>query len=109
MTRDELADMVYAELPYRLRIAGRSVVGRIVDDAVSSWPSPVLRQCDAGQSQVVADALTHSMRRRRQQYGMGIVLTLILSALISEVVKIMLRWWLERSEHRMAIVEMQRR
>lgn len=108
MTRTELADYVYAELPWRLRIAGRDTVGRIVEDAVRLWPIPVLRQCDAGESQVVGSFLARSLRRRSQQYGTGIILTIVLSALISEAVKILLRWWLERREHREAMMEMQR-
>lgn len=107
MTRNELADYVYSELPWRLRIAGRDVVGRVVDDAVRLWPVPVLRQCDAGEAQVVGSFLAKSLKRRQQQYGMGIILTLILSALISEAVKILLRWWLERRENREAMQEMQ--
>lgn len=107
MTRDKLADYVYSELPWRLRIAGRDVVGRVVDDAVRLWPVPVLRQCDAGEAQVVGSFLARSLKRRQQQYGMGIILTLILSALISEAVKILLRWWLERRENREAMLEMQ--
>jgi hypothetical protein len=35
----------------------------------------------------------------RHEVGMGIILTLVLSALISEVVKILLRWWMERQEN----------
>lgn len=107
MTRNELADYVYSELPWRLRIAGRDVVGRVVDDAVRLWPVPVLRQCDAGEAQVVGSFLAKSLKRRQQQYGMGIILTLVLSALISEAVKILLRWWLERRENREAMQEMQ--
>lgn len=107
MTRNELADYVYSELPWRLRIAGRDVVARVVDDAVRLWPVPVLRQCDAGEAQVVGSFLARSLKRRQQQYGMGIILTLILSALISEAVKILLRWWLERRENREAMQEMQ--
>lgn len=107
MTRNELADYVYSELPWRLRIAGRDVVGRVVDDAVRLWPVPVLRQCDAGEAQVVGSFLARSLKRRQQQYGMGIILTLVLSALISEAVKILLRWWLERRENREAMQEMQ--
>lgn len=107
MTRNELADYVYSELPWRLRIAGRDVVGRVVDDAVRLWPVPVLRQCDAGEAQVVGSFLARSLKRRQQQYGMGIILTLILSALISEAVKVLLRWWLERRENREAMQEMQ--
>ena len=107
MTRNELADYVYSELPWRLRIAGRDVVSRVVEDAVRTWPVPVLRQCDAGEAQVVGSFLAKSLRRRSHQYGTGIILTLILSALISEAVKILLRWWLERRENREAMQEMQ--
>lgn len=107
MTRTELADMVYDRLPWRLRLAGREVVSRVVDDAVRLWPVPVLRQCDAGEAQVVGSFLARSLKRRSHQYGTGIILTLILSALISEAVKILLRWWLERRENREAMMEMQ--
>ena len=108
MTRTELADMVFAELPWRLRIAGRDTVGRIVEDAVRLWPIPVLRQCDAGESQVVGSFLARSLKRRQHQYGTGIILTIVLSALISEAVKILIQWWLERRENREAMLEMQR-
>ena len=107
MTRHELTDMVYDRLPWRLRLAGRDVVSRVVEDAVRLWPVPVLRQCDAGEAQVVGSFLARSLRRRSHQYGTGIILTLILSALISEAVKILLRWWLERRENREAMQEMQ--
>jgi hypothetical protein len=30
---------------------------------------------------------------------MGIILTLVLGALVQEVVKILIRWWLERQEN----------
>jgi hypothetical protein len=107
MTRPELADMDYDRLPWRLRLAGREVVSRVVEDAVRLWPVPVLRQCDAGEAAVVGSFLARSLKRRSHQYGTGIILTLILSALISEAVKILLRWWLERREHREAMMEMQ--
>jgi hypothetical protein len=107
MTRHELADCVYSELPWRLRLAGRDVVGRVVEDAVRLWPVPVLRHCDVGESEVVGRFLSRSLRRRSQHYGTGIILTLLLSAVISEVVKILLRWWLERRENRAAMLEMQ--
>jgi hypothetical protein len=111
VTRDDLTAYVYGRLPLRLRIAGRDTVGRIVDDAVRNWPAPVLRQCDAGKAQVVGSFLgsflAKSLKRRQQQYGMGIILTLVLSALISEIVKILIRWWLDSRENRAAMQAMQ--
>jgi hypothetical protein len=38
---------------------------------------------------------------------MGIILTLVLSALISEIVKILIRWWLDSRENRAAMQAMQ--
>jgi hypothetical protein len=37
---------------------------------------------------------------------MGIILTLVLSALISEIVKILIRWWLESRDNRAAMQAM---
>ena len=107
MTRDDLNAYVYGQLPLRLRIAGRDTVARVLDDAVRMWPAPVLRQCDVGEAQVVGSFLAKSLKRRQHQYGMGIILTLVLSALISEVVKILIRWWLESRENRAAMQAMQ--
>jgi hypothetical protein len=107
VTRDDLTAYVYGRLPLRLRIAGRDTVGRIVDDAVRRWPAPVLRQCDVGEAEVVGSFLAKSLKRRQQQYGMGIILTLVLSALISEIVKILIRWWLDSRENRAAMQAMQ--
>lgn len=106
MTRHELTDMVYDRLPWRLRLAGRDVVSRVVEDAVRTWPVPVLRQCDSGETEVVGTFLARSLKRRSRQYGTGIILTLILSAVISEVVKILIRWWLERRENREAMMQL---
>ena len=107
MTRDELNAYVYGQLPLRLRIAGRDTVARVLDDAVRMWPALVLRQCDVGEAQVVGSFLAKSLKRRQHQYGMGIILTLVLSALISEIVKILIRWWLESRENRAAMQAMQ--
>lgn len=106
MTRHELTDMVYDRLPWRLRLAGRDVVSRVVEDAVRTWPVPVLRQCDAGKTEVVGSFLAKSLRRRQHQYGTGIILTLILSAVISEVVKILIRWWLENRQNRETMMQL---
>lgn len=106
MTRSELADMVYDRLPWRLRLGGRDVVGRVVDEAVRQWPVAVLRQCDAGEAAVVGTFLARSLKRRQHQYGMGIILTLVLSALVSEVVKILIRWWIERHENRLTMIQL---
>ena len=108
MTLDELQSHVWSQLPAVPRtLGGRRIVNRIVARAVRGWPVPVLEQCDAGETQVVAQHYTKTVERAvRHEYGMGILLTLVLSALVSEVVKILVRWWLERSENREAMRQM---
>ena len=102
MTLDDLQAHVWDRLPTLQRtVAGRRIVSRIVKSAVRGWPVPVLEQCDAGQTEIVAKHYTKTIERQaRREYGMGIILTLVLGALVQEVVKIIVRWWLERNENR---------
>lgn len=101
MTIHDLESYVWDRLPsMRRSLAGRRAVGRVVRRAVKTWPVPVLEQCDAGEAEVVGVHLARSIERNmRHEVGMGILLTLVLSAVISEVVKILVRWWLERQEN----------
>jgi hypothetical protein len=101
MTIHDLEAYVWERLPRLQRtLAGRYIAGRVVRRAVKTWPVPVLEQCNAGEAEVVGVHLARSLERQaRQEFGMGIILTLVLSALISEVVKILVRWWLERQEN----------
>ena len=101
MTIHDLDSYVWERLPRLQRtLAGRYIVGRVVRRAVRTWPVPVLEQCNAGEAEVVGVHLARSLERQaRQEFGVGILLTLVLSAVISEVVKILVRWWLERQEN----------
>lgn len=106
MTRDAITQYVWEQLPARKFLAGRERVNRIVARTLSEWPIGVLRQCDAGEAQVVATHLARGIERReRAEYGMGFFAMVFLSAIVSEIVKIILRKWLESSEGRLAITE----
>jgi hypothetical protein len=108
MTRDELVSHVWDGLPRVQRgLAGRRVVNRIVTVAIRNWPLEVLEQCDTGESQVVGKHYTKTVDRAyRQQYGMGLIFTIVLATLVQEIVKLMLKWWLERSDNRPAMRQM---
>lgn len=105
MTRDELDAYVWSQLSVRKHAAGRRVVGRIVADAVRDWPSAAMARSDHGEVQAFGSIYAKSLARRGN-YGMGIILTLVLSALISEVVKTLIRWWLESRDNRAAMQAM---
>ncbi len=105
MTLSDLQSHVWDRLPTVPRtLGGRRIANRIVARAVRTWPIPVLEQCDAGETQVVATHYTKAIERAvKAEYGMGILLTLVLGALVQEVIKILVRWWLERDENRNAM------
>jgi hypothetical protein len=105
VTLGQLESHIWRQLPSIPRaLAGRRIVSRIVRRAVAGWPVPVLEQCDAGETQVVAKHYTKSVERAvRGEMQMGIILTLVLSALVSEIVKALVRWWLEKHENQMAM------
>jgi hypothetical protein len=105
VTRDDLNAYVWSQLSVRKHAAGRRVVSRIVADAVRDWPSAAMARSDHGEVQAFGSIYAKSLARRGN-YGMGIILTLVLSALISEVVKILIRWWLEGRDNRAAMQAM---
>jgi UbiD family decarboxylase len=95
MTRDELIAEVWESLPMRKHLLGRERVGRIVERALKQWPIPVLYQCDAGQTQIVAKHFARRLERQEREYGMGFLASIILAAIISEIVKKIVQRWLE--------------
>jgi hypothetical protein len=66
---------------------------------------PVLAQCDAAQANVVGTYYTRTITRQaRQEYGMGIILSLILGALVQEIIKLLVAWWIDNRSEMVAIV-----
>lgn len=96
MTRDELIAAVWEELPPMRYLVGRKRGERLIGRAITQWPVPVLYQCDAQQTAVVGEHLARRVERReRAEYGMGFFASIILAAIVSEIVKILVRRWLE--------------
>ena len=102
MTLRELETHVWDRLPTLQRVGcGRLIANRIVRRAVIGWPVPVLEQCDDAEAAVVAKYYTRTVERAvRSEMQMGFLALVVFSALVQEVVKILVRWWLERSENR---------
>jgi hypothetical protein len=69
------------------------------------WPIPVLYQCDAKQTEVVAKHFARRLERQEREYGMGFIASIILAAIISEIVKILIRRWLENRSEMMEAVK----
>jgi len=96
MTRDALIAAVWDELPKSRYLLGRRRVDRLTARCLKKWPVPVLYQCDAQQTVVVGEHLAKGVERQeRAEYGMGFFASIILAAIVSEIVKILVRRWLE--------------
>jgi hypothetical protein len=97
MTKDELYESVWKDLPATKRIAGRRRVSRIVDRALKRWPVAVLQQCDEKQAEIVGKHFSKAiLREERQEVGMGFILAIVLGTLISEIIRILLHRWFDR-------------
>lgn len=106
MTRQELEQYVWDNLPARKRIAGRERIDRIVGRTLKGWPVAVLHQCDRAEGDVVGKYLARSVERHeRAEYGMGFFAAIILSSLIGEIVKMLLRRWFESNDGQAEITE----
>jgi hypothetical protein len=99
MTRDELHESVWHDLPATKRLAGRRRVSRIVDRALKRWPVAVLRQCDEKQADIVGKHFSRAiLREEKHEVGMGFILAIVLGTLISEIIRILLHRWFERQD-----------
>lgn len=106
MTKDELVAAVYDELSSRKRLVGKARVHRVIERTMKAWPAAVLYQCDEAQAQVVGKYLARSIERQeRQEYGMGFFAAIILSALISEIIKRLLAHWLSNRAGMMEAIQ----
>lgn len=107
MTRDELDAYVWENLSARKLLAGRDRVRRITTRALRSWPVAVLAQCDDAESMVVGNYMSRNIERsERHEYGMGFLASVVFAAIIGEIVKLLMRRWLERRESRQDFVEL---
>ena len=106
MSRDALEQYVWDRLPVSKYAAGRARVSRVVRRTLREWPIGVLRQCSDAECQIIGKHLARSIERQeRAEYGLGFFGLIILSAIVSEIVKILIRRWLESSEAQLEMVE----
>lgn len=105
MSLEDLDAYVWGSLGMRKHVAGRALVSRLTRRCVRRWPGQTMLQANAGNQQRIIREIARSVERsERQNYGMGVILTLILSALLSEIVKALLAWWLKSASNRALLV-----
>jgi hypothetical protein len=101
MSLEDLDAYVWSQLSPRRYAAGRPLVARLTRRVLRKFPHLVISQTKPESYDVVMHEIARSIERsERQNYGMGIILTLVLSALVSEIVKAVLRWWMQSASNR---------
>lgn len=111
---DELCAHVRNRLPLRARLAGKERLDDIVRIAVTEWPISQLMECGRGSAdeERVLDQLCGRVSRtyemvRGSEPHYGFFWAFVLSAVVSAVVQVILRWWIEKRANRCKIAAWQ--
>jgi hypothetical protein len=102
---NDVLDQVWADLPAWKHVCGRSRVDRIVGRVVKRWPvGEMLDGTHDEQFAAVSQLASGVEAEERQEYRMGVILSILLSALISEIVKAIWRWWSQSASSRVELL-----
>ena len=104
MSYSELQEHIWSQLSLRKRLAGRAACDRILRRAVRVLPTGMMSQSNpTEQNRLMKQTAADIVRHERQNVKMAILLTIILSALVSEVIKLLIAWWRARSENQVLL------
>jgi hypothetical protein len=108
MSLEDLQDHVWSRLSVRRHVAGKAVVDRLVRRVVRRWPALLMDESTIGNQAIVMEGMTLSVERgERANVQMGVFLTLIISTLITEIVKAVWAWWRSSASNRVQLAQYQ--
>ena len=106
---DDLQAHVWSRLSLRKHLAGRATCDRLVRRVVRRWPTVLMHDSSTGNQAIVMEGMTLSVTRgERATVQCGVILTLILSALITELVKAIWAWWRSSASNQAQMAQYQR-
>lgn len=104
---------IWQQLPLRKFLAGKERVCDCISVVVQEWPDEqfALSTGDPkAEATAIRDLMKSSKRHLHLAYGdreFGFIWATILSALLYELIIILIEWWRERKENRMALLHWQ--
>lgn len=105
MSVEDLEDYVWQDLPAMKWLAGRRLVARLTRRCAKRMPCGFMAEASPdGFEQIAQDICRDVERIERANYQMGIIFTLLLSALLSEIVKAIIDWWRMSASNRALLV-----
>lgn len=111
----QLQKHIWNALPVRKHLAGKERVYDCIAVVVQEWPDDQFAQSDSSDRKAegfVARGLMQNVKRHLHLvYGeqeFGFIWTIILQALLWEIIKATLNWWREKKENRIAMLDWQK-
>jgi hypothetical protein len=100
-------ESIWSGLSARKHLAGRKRVAWMVAQAVEIWPADEFRESEIPS---VEEYLRETiLYRMKSEPRYGFIWTILLSALLSQVIRLIIEWWLNKAENRVAIRRWRRR
>lgn len=92
---------VWDGLSPRKFFAGRQRVAKLVAQAVALWPERDLASFEVKPFQTfLRKTLDYQIKSEYSDRRFGSIWIILLSALASEIIKLIIQWWLSRDSHR---------
>lgn len=115
MTLEEFQDDVWRRLGPRKHMAGRGTVRDLVQLTIEQWDGEMLGYCESERERsVVAANIVANVRRMYHAVSgysdaeFGFLWAIILSAVVSAIVQLIIKWWFERASNRVLLMGWQR-
>jgi hypothetical protein len=111
---EEFQAYIWRKLPMRKFMLGQERVMDCLAVMVQEWPDDQFALSEAGvasQSTVIKDLMESMKRHLHLAYGetqFGFIWTIILQALIYEMIVLLLKWWREKKSNRLSLLKWQR-
>lgn len=105
---NELCQHVRDRLPLRARLVGRERLCDVVMMAITEWPIDDLLACGRGsaEEEKCLDRIRSSVGRTYEavhghEKNYGFIWSFVLSAAVSAIIQVILKWWLDKRANRM--------
>lgn len=102
----ELVEYVMRRMPVRARMLGRATVAAVVSDIVLQWPTENAGTLKKGPEDAER-ALASLEGRLRASLRSGFIIPILLSAVLSTLIKLVLEWWLSGKDKQWAMAAWQ--
>jgi hypothetical protein len=111
---EQFRQAVWAKMPMRKWLVGREKVHDCIAVVVQEWPDEGFALADSGHAQeaaVVKSLMADAKRHLHLAYGekeFGFIWTIILQAVLYEIIVMILEWWRQKKSNRMWLLRWQK-